>query len=401
MKNKCNREDALIYLILIPFLYPEGFAEYSVIYGTIFKTWLCFTVFLVVLDFLYTIINKVRYNAFINFTMIFHAYMLVDTLALQGGVSEGLQKIFAAPALCYITVRFMKGRAEIFLRCVSNILIVIFALNLTIFSSYVMPSFFPAAGKIRFLGHVQIAAQLGAIGILIGCFLISISGRYKRKGVLLCLLSTIVVLQSRTLTGYVCLAIWLLGLIVVKIIKKPLLIELNPIIYSVVLLTANLLMLVYLNNNSWIFYTSFHGRISIWLEAAEKISTNKMFGYGVYGYELHPYWYAWSDTASYIKYAHNELLQLMLDGGIVLVILFFIVLFACLNRAGRVKNKFMRAATNLCLISFLLTMIPDVPTEYHHTFMFFSVLSELDKVDLAVKRHYLMENRACAAGPTH
>jgi O-antigen ligase len=390
MNLKFKKSDLYIYSLMIPFLFPRGFSEYSAIYKSIFTAWLYVTMFAVISKILFSIARyKTRYNAFLNIVFLYHIYMLITTLLIRGGLSEGLQKIFAVPALCYLTTYYMKKKPLRFIECVSNILILNFILCLTIFSPVVLPKLFSAEGNMLFIGHVQTASQLGALGILLGTLLIVCSANKKAKGFFLIILTVCIMIESQTITSYICLIILIVCAFIILLFKSPKILLLDSRVYASILFIINIFFIVLLKTNAWrliIFgiNTSFNGRISIWSEAVQKINLQPMFGYGVYGYRLHPYWYAWTNNTNGMIYAHNEILQLMLDGGVVLTILFFALFMSGLSNMKDITNPKIKMISNICIIIYFIIMLPDVPTEYFYFFFMVSILSELKYVEVVV-----------------
>ena len=86
--------------------------------------------------------------------------MILITLTAQGGLHEGLQNMIATPFLCVYAILCLRNDPKHFIKMISNILIVLFLLNLTIFNPYIM-QYKIAEYHIIFLGHVQVQRSLG------------------------------------------------------------------------------------------------------------------------------------------------------------------------------------------------------------------------------------------------
>ena len=119
------------------------------------------------------------------------------TLALQGSVNEGIQKLFVAPVLCLFSVFCLESHKKSFLRCVSTLLIVNFLLNLTLFHPLIFPAYFSVeTTHILFLGHVQVVAPFGILGIYIAYLMYRMDERDKLKSTALILLAVAKAMQK-------------------------------------------------------------------------------------------------------------------------------------------------------------------------------------------------------------
>ena len=55
---KIKKKNEILYFLLIPFLYPRGFAEYSSVYSNFFKSWLYISLFIMIV----IILKKISYE---------------------------------------------------------------------------------------------------------------------------------------------------------------------------------------------------------------------------------------------------------------------------------------------------------------------------------------------------
>lgn len=81
------------------------------------------------------------------------------TLIAQGGLHEGLQNIIATPFLCIYAILCLRDNPRQLIKSLTNILIILFLLNLTVFNPYIM-QYKIAWNIILFFGHIHVAAAV-------------------------------------------------------------------------------------------------------------------------------------------------------------------------------------------------------------------------------------------------
>lgn len=393
MKTKLNRREMLIYFLLFPFFYPRGFAEYLGAYKLFFTLWIYLSAFIVLFLFVKSLFeDRRRYRTHLICLAVYFVLMIGLTLLSQGTVTEGLQKLFVAPVLCLMCAYYLKGSDSLhFLRCLANILIALFVLNLTLFSPLFWSAYFSVDGHLLFLGHVQVAAQLGIVGIWVGFVLCLSRVGLRRRGRVLIALSLLTMLMSDTSASLIVLLVLLAGAIYVKLKPK----------YDLLLIRARWIVVIWLGLNAMLFIlqqllesrgyklgpisVDLNGRMFIWKEIFGLLRGHWLQGYGVYGVKIKVFWHSWSGSEG-MNYAHNQLLQLMLDGGILLLIAFILMLYAYMRQTDRVKNRKLRAFSNLCMMTFLIIMLTESVTEYYYFYVFLSLMGNLPEIVRAFEK---------------
>lgn len=384
LKIKYNAYDNFLYLILIPFLYPRGFQEYFSLYKLFFTTWLYLAMVLIIGMFFYHVIRLHKSYKICVWTMLaYYVAFITITLIMQGGISEGLQKLFMAPALCLFCAMCLQNKINNFVRCVSNLLLLNFALNLTVFNPLLWNNFFNVDGHIIFIGHVQVASQLGILGLFIA-YVLYRQNEVKKSKWLVCL-SYLTMLISETAASYVALIIITLGYLLLKFNKK---LKNNRNISKILLLGfigMNILFLYILRvYSSGLVSTAItaatSGRTYVWREALALMNDHWVFGYGVYGVLIKVFWSAWSSNPGGMNYAHNELLQRLLDGGLVLMLLFLIMLLTYISGISKAKDSRIKYYANICLLSLLVIMLFESVTEYYYFFIVLSMFAYLPEI---------------------
>ena len=271
--------------------------------------------------------------------------MILITLTVQGGLHEGLQNMIATPILCLYGIFCLRKDAEKFLTIVSNILLVLFILNLTIFNPYVM-QYKIAEYHMIFLGHVQVAGQFGALGVLCGCLLYSISSKKRKKSLFLVIVSILTMLTSGTSSAMLVVALTVLWAILYRL--KLYEFFCKGIQVYVVLFAVLGAGLVIINSGLPDAIAGFlNSRHQIWNMVMQTFIDAPLIGYGIQGVTLKMYW------GSEINYAHSQFAQNLLDGGIILCILFYIMVFLVAMAIRSAKRRELRVLGTLILTAYL------------------------------------------------
>ena len=111
-----------------------------------------------------------------------------------------------------------------------------------------------------------------------------------------------------------------------------------------------------------------NGRSFVWQSALEKIKERPVEGYGIDGILLSTFW------TSGFNYAHNQLLQSLLDGGIILTISFWNMIIRFAKEINKITMVKYRVLCNASLISLLFVMLFDSTTLYVYMYMILSII---------------------------
>lgn len=390
LRVRVSAYENFLYLILIPFLYPRGFQESFPAYKVFFTAWLYLAMVFIAGMFIYRVgRQRLRYKSCVWVMILYYAAFFAITLATQGGIDEGLQKLFAAPTFCLLCAMCLRRRADSFIRCVSNLLIFNFALNATVFHPLLWKQYFDVDEHILFIGHVQIAAQVGVLGAFMA-YLLFVSN-HKGKARLLLLLSLATMLISETAASYI--AILFIGLFYLlskhfgdrrRVIFRP-----GMMIGLFLLANVVLLALPYALQSSslgTLFALATNGRTFVWAQAMEMIKSRWLTGYGAYGVLFRTFWMELASNTAGMNYAHNELLQQMLDGGAVLLILFMVMMYAYIRNIGRVRSRRLGYWAHAMLAVEMIIMLFESVTEYYYFLVLLSFFAYLPEVERRLER---------------
>lgn len=393
MKNKFKIRFSLMelyfYFLLIPFFAPTGFNIYFDFYEKLFTMWLLCSSVLVCLHFITkSLTQKFMVKKCVFFLIVYYLIFIMLTLGMQGGIEEGLKKLFIAPVFALLYATFLDDYKKEILTCTSNIFIVIFFLSLMVFNSTIFPEFFTE--RIVFVGHVQVAAQMGLLGIYIALIFLSCEKEYKTKSLFLFFLSVLMMLQSKTIMAYITIAILMVSYVIYKVGLAKKLYLINPYMYIGGWIVLNVLLLLFsrtahLSGLMKYFDATLSGRSFVWTEAINLIKARPVWGYGAFGVNIVVFWHEWINSGDGMNYAHNEFLQRLLDGGLVLLIMFIVLLISYCKYLNEMKNVKIRFISSACLICFLVISLIESVTEYYYILAFLSILAYYPNKDLNVK----------------
>lgn len=374
----------LMLFVLIPFLYPRGFAETSAVYKGFFTLWLYGAMAVIAVWVLYDLLKnglKQRWTALA--VLLYYGLFFGISVYTQGRFREGLQKIFSAPALFLFCFTCLRKDARRLLWAAGWILTVIFTLNMSVFAP-------PIAEKmigifhVNFLGHVQAGAQYGLLGLLVGYLLLELYPERKELAWVLLGTSLVTIAWSQTLVGYLVLAILALGLVLQR--AKPLqnatwlqrvlamdsrILLVSHILIGFGLLAYSLLGVEVLTGGDLL---SLNGRTFVWRDGMARFLQRPVLGYGVYGVKLETFW------SEGMNYAHSEILQRLLDGGALLCVAFLAMLWVLLSTVHRTGKQNAVIVTNILLAAVLLVMLFESVTEYHYINMFLAIVACLPEI---------------------
>lgn len=390
-KIKIFLNDFWIYMGLIPFLYPRGFSEYFGVYKNVFTGWMYLTIIAIGFIFLYQICcNPIKFNSCLCMVIVYHVYLFFVTFFLQGGIDEGLQKIFATPALCLVCIIFLQKDMQRFIECLANILIVNFSLTIFVFNPIFASDYFSVASNLMFIGHVQVAAQLGILGLFVAYILNKKEER--KKGLILGGLSVLIMIISFTSASMICLLIMIIGIAAIKFFKIGRLFELDSRIYATGIIILNILFYIMLYFNGWSLgkfgiNTTLNGRFTIWDTIVQLLKDHFIFGYGAFGVRIKVHWSAWAGQPEGMTYAHSQIMQLLLDGGVCLFLIFIVMLFVYISKVKTASNRALVRFCNICLLSILMVMVTESVTEYYYVFIFLSLLAFSPKISKMLEKN--------------
>lgn len=378
VKSNINLFAALYYFILIPFLHPRGFDEYFPMYKAFFTAWLYLSMIIIAFIFFADYFKDSKQSEkCLIFMLLYYVSAIIITLYTQHGLESGLQKMFATPMLGLFCGYCLKHNSHVFFNCLCNLVLLILGLTVLIFNPIFFGQFFRNEIHLMFIGHVQIGVQYGMLGILIA-YLISCQKGWTFRLKLLILFSVSTMLLSQTMSSILSLVILCVGLIYQKFSHSKKLLLLKSNTYFLLYLALNWGMWIFLKLNNWLLpfsFLSLNGRNFIWKQGMLLFEKKPLLGYGVHGALIKVFWSRWvKGGEAGINYAHSQMLQVMLDGGIFLLLCFLVMLKFYIKPIEKAPCK-IRMFSNICLTVILIVMTVESTFEYHYIIIIISLLS--------------------------
>lgn len=374
MNNRVYINKLYFYFVIIAFLFPRGFSEISDIYHTLSSLLVWIAVFFILLSESKYFCNYYRITGKNIFISLYFILAIIFTLYNRGNITSGLQQVFAFPFLCLFLISNMQRSCKELLEIIISVLVVEYVVNFV----FVL-SGFDFGGHITFLGHVQMISQLGLLAVFIAVLYMMLFQNYNKKVVFLIVIALFTMFTTDASSAFIAA----LGLCITYMIYKGKLYDLFCLkieIYYIGLIIFNLLI-IYLTtiNRNIIPKLDFSGRRFVWDEAITKIVQKPILGYGIDGVLLHPFWTKW--TGGGFNYAHNQILQNMLDGGIVLTVVFWVMIYLCIKNINKIKKKKYKVLFTATVILLLFLMIFDSMTLYCYMYYILILIYVFPKIE--------------------
>ena len=380
---KITKQELIIYYVMLAFLFPRGYSELFSQYKVVYTGLLWSAVFIIWIQCLLHIINNriiIRKRQIA--VSLYFIIAIIVTFFSRESVTSGLQQMIAYPSICLFVFFNFKKYKERFLDAIINIFLIEYILNFVFYGA------FSSQIHLTFLGHVQTTSQMGILSIFVCVLSYMMNNKRKYKPIILIVVTFITMFvtdaDSALLSAIVliCFAIlyrWKLYHILNLKSEKYVIIMFIFSVFIVFITVVNNVLNGIIPSSLLIF----NGRNSVWQDALVKITAKPIFGYGIDGVLISTFWTVWQNDG--FNYAHNQIIQNLLDGGIVLCISFWLMLLTFAKSINRVVEKQYRILSNGCLIVLLLIMVFDSPTLYCYMFILLTIIFALPHV-LAEKR---------------
>lgn len=295
---------------------------------------------------------------------------VIVTFAVRGRVTSGLQQLFAYPSLCFFIIGHMKKNPEKLLNSIINILIINFTINMAAFKRC-----FDSLTHITYLGHVQMVSQMGLIAIFVSCLYWMMFRRRKYKIIYLTVITVVTMLVTDADSAVFTALIMLAAAIVYKW-KLYHILDLKPYWYigGMYALSVFVVYITAVDNvlEAICAVPDFSGRKFVWQAALLKITEKPIAGYGIDGVLLRVFWTEWFGGIGF-NYAHNQIMQNLMDGGIILFAAFAVMMYGVAAKIREIPGIRYRMLANASLVALLFIMIFDSTTIYCYMYVILSI----------------------------
>lgn len=371
MNTKIPKIRVELFFLLFPYLSPLGLNSIKG-FKIIILSWMMISMVITILLW----IQKPRFNLFTGVGIAYFLYIIIITIIETGGIGDGLRKMFGAPCLFLLIDYWMRVNKNELLKTMLHISFIEELLNLLLWNVKVF------SGDQYLLGIRTYFPLFGVFGIYVAllCMEFGISGT-KRIGMLtiaMAILSNFITWSS---TGVVAIVIIMGMLFFVKHEKLERIVDICDCKKLIPIGVALNVGVVFFNVQ---YYFSFiisnvlgeslmlNGRSIIWDSAIKLIKEKLIFGYGVYGvYIPLPDWWGTS-----YNYAHNQILQFLLDGGLIATILFGLLIVISGRNIDASRNYIIGKISAIVMFSCLLMMISEAYSNYLVFYALIALLGE-------------------------
>ncbi len=359
------------YFVIISFLFPRGYAEFNSIYKNIFTLCTWASVAIIWTQFFLFYFKKNIKKEDLNIIAYF-VITIIITFLMRGFAINGYQKLIAYPSICIFTICNFKRNPKNFLNMINNVIIILLILN-----QLVLRSFFSQQYHITFLGHVQMIAQLGALSIFCALIFWMLYHEKKERTIVIILLSIFTMITTDAASAKItCIILCICALLYKIKLYRILTYDSKVYIIGGLILSIIIVFAAIINNsvfNNAISILDFSGRSFIWIDALSKIRIKLILGYGIEGVLLNVFWNKWTNSPGF-NYAHNQIMQNFLDGGLIGFIAFWIMIISFCKKTKNIANPKYKALINTILIIFSIIMIFESTSLYCYMYICLSII---------------------------
>ena len=365
-----------IYVVVIGFLFPRGYNEISDIYRKVCSVAMWLSVLLTWLQWFKCskIKNKLgegKIEVSVLQIGLYFIVAIIITIIIRQNISSGLQQLLAAPSVCTFMILNLRKKTKKLLNIIVNVLCFEFTINA--FITLLQPDFYGVYHMI-FLGHIQVVSQYGVLSILTAILYWLLYHDKKKKLIYFLVITLYTMLTTDTEAAIFTAAGFLIALIIYKW-KWSRLLTFRSEVY-VFFMVAMSVIVVYFStvNTSLISYIDINGRNFVWQSALAKIKLHPILGYGIDGVLISTFW------SEGFNYAHNQLVQNFLDGGLVLAFTFWAMILGFAKNINKIKIVRYKVLCNASLMALLFIMLFDSTTLYIYMYMILSIIFSVRKI---------------------
>lgn len=360
---KINIKRIVMLLLLLPFFMPAFFSSARFEYlPKIYKV-LSIMVF-IISTILYIKNNKI--SKIIVFILIFEFLTILFTYMNKGSLSNVIYTSINIITPCIITDLYIRNDKKNLFKTLSLIFeILVYANFITILlfkdGMYIKTTLFETTKYNWFLGVENIHILYVLPGILFSYInsYINNNGKINIRSKVFIVTGILSILLKKSATGILGIFILVLYFIFQKIIDKLKIFNILTYFYSSLLLHISIIIFRiqeifnYLIVNILGKNLTFTNRIYIWDDTIYYIKQKFLIGYGI--------------ESNYVRYykgihfrafhAHNQFLEILYTGGIILFAEFLYILHISFKELIKFKNEKLVKIISITIFSFLIMMI--------------------------------------------
>lgn len=355
------------YFILIPLLAPKGLDALIPGYKAVATVWSMAALAVILIDSLFRFRDSKRIVSLpFGFIIYFVVAVIVSAFSVDGIVS-GLQELFLFPAIFLYLIGLDESELREYVVACANILCVLF------FAQLIAPaSLFAGSYHMTFLGHVQVVSQYGLLGLVLSGFILLKKWASRVLAFALAALGLACMLTADADSAHFCLVVFGLVLLLMWVVPSFACLDFRYVVILSVVLSCLVVELTIMRQSPLIgtgLDWTFNGRLFVWESADTLIRQAPLFGYGVENSVIETFWSAG------MSYAHNQIVQSLLDGGAVLLVAMVWLLCSVAYCVNGIKDKSFRCIAAAAFCALLFVMLFDSFTPYCYAFILLALVS--------------------------
>lgn len=367
-----------IIFLLLPFLEPSGIADMGVYIGGAYKfidqmfTGLTLISCLLIL-IMYFGRKSVKLPTIIFLLAAYLSWLLLSAIVNDNFTNGYLITVMKIMGLCMLTDYYMQsGHEKDYLSALCTLLEVIILLN------FVCMIIFPDGMYIDdrswnlnwilgfknrhiyyYIPYVEIKASLQYLE----------NSKLEKSFYLMCAVILASTILAESTTSLICMAVFVLCIILFRNFNLPKVVNPFNIMMASAVITLVFIGLGYISNFLTIAEEVFgkntlYRRNLIWVQSVLYIAENPILGKGNFKFEL-------SSFSWVITQTHNKFVDLLITGGIVLLVLFFLIFWTLTKRTNDVERYRYRNIVNFSFILYALLFLTE---SRRQDYLFFLVI---------------------------
>ena len=357
----------LRYFVLIPLVAPKGLEFILPGYKDLVTMWAMVVLAVILLDSIVRLHVGSRFMSLPIGLIVYYLVAIATSAFSSGGIVNGLQELFLYPAAFLYFLELDEDELQEYATASAYILCVLFVFQLVLSVSLFMGFY-----HLTFLGHVQVLSQYGLLSIMLSSFLY-----FKKRGprflpIILLLLGIACMLTADADSAHYSLIVFVAVLLLLKILPPLGRLDCRYIVLLGMAFSLLVVSFTITRRSPLIgtgFDWTFNGRLFVWESADSLIRQAPLFGYGVENSVISTFW------SSGMSYAHNQAMQCLVDGGVILLVAMVWMLCSVAGCVNKIMDIKVRRVAMSIFCALLFVMVFDSFSPYSYSFILLAFIA--------------------------
>lgn len=352
---------AIRYLVLIPLLAPRGLDGISLLYKHLMAGWSALVLAYVVVCLVYRLRLGVKDLSPLIAPVVYFCIAVLVTVFSAKGVSRGLQEMLLYPVVFVFLATLSDERRKAYEKSAAVLLSALFAVQLLFLLGGHEISF-----HVTFLGHIQVISQYGLLALYLSFVLFFGSESDKILSLALFVVTAACMVAVDADSSHFALIIFLLLVVLLKAIPSLLRIDFSWVTIAGVAFSLIVVLFTVCRCGPLAamgVQLDFSGRLYVWQSALDIFLESPLFGYGIGNPVIVTFW------SSGMDYAHNQVMQCLVDGGLALFAAMLWMLLSVSRCINLIENDCSKCASAAALCALLFVMVFDSVTPYVYSYV--------------------------------